>query len=383
MLSAQSFINSIIQLSYSILDRQYIDGNNIVFSAYSAHSLMSLLNNGAVGNTEREFTNTLTGKILNKSLKEEINEFHKSNLKRFIKDDRPDETTLSINNFIFYKNGIEMFKDFKKIAKKDFGVYIEKNNFDHGYKEEINEYIKSKTDGKMIKALSEEFLITDLIIINTISFLGKWKIPFDTDLTTNENFYLNNNESVYVDMMYVSENFYYFENKEFTAVKMYYAGKKYFMLFILPKREICINQLLKKISEKNKLKEICSNLKKEKLTVGIPKFKFETTAHLDQDFIVLNKSSENLLLGHELSKIVKTNLQNLSVLQKTYISVDEIQTEAKVVTELSFFIDCIHRFPPSKHVIFKRNFIFFLMHNNGKNNLPLISGIISNPKQFF
>lgn len=383
MFSIQNCINTMIQFGYKVLIREFAPGKNVVFSSYAAHIIMSLLNNGAIGKTEREYSMTLVGQEASESLKQELNNFHKINFKKFEKDDVSNIATLSINNFLFYKKGEKMYEEFEKIAKDDYGCIVNQINFDFGYKEEINEFIKSKTNGKMINALSREISPTHIVLINTISFLGKWKSPFDKNLTTKKNFYLSKCDNVLVDMMQVTDKFYYYENEECEVVKMSYVGKKYFMLFILPKREVCIELLFKNISENNMLKKICTSLKKELLTVNLPKFKFETSTNLNKEFIVKCENSTDDSNGHELKKILKNRFDNINVLQRTYISVDEIQTEAKMITETMLSTDCFHNLPPSKKVNFKRNFLFYLMHNDdNKNSLPLISGIISNPRQF-
>lgn len=381
MLCALNCINYILELSNNIFSEQPDSNNNIVFSSYSAYIFISLFKNGAVGHTKGKCTNISVGQESEAFVEQTPNDFHRENLKKFEEDNIPNISALKINNFLFYKDEIKIYEEFKNISKNDYGVILNKNNFFLGYEKEINNFVKKNTSGKIKNVLSEGNPNIEVLYINTVVFSGKWKIPFDTSCTFKKSFEISKDESIDVDTMSVLNEFYYYEDEEFEVIKMYYEGEKYYMLFMLPKEEYCIKKLFKKISEKNKLKEICSNLKLTLLSVFLPKFKFEASLNLNNYVIVTNKSPIGIYPEHDLIKTFENHINNISVLQKTFICVDEVQTTVISTTNLKITSDSNPKAFLATFLHFKRNFAFFLMHNDeNKSVLPLVCGIIRNPK---
>lgn len=371
-------ISSLYKLCNIIFFEQYGHETNLVFSAYGAHAIMSILNNGAIGYSEREYTKLLAGQNSSKEIKSELNDFHKNTLNTFKKIKHSDSAKFLINNFIFYENGETLLSEYESVLKTYYDVHIKKIDFDVGFVDEIENFVNEKINNTKTKIPN-----IDLILLNTVSFSGKWQVPFDIEKTSKQYFYTTLNGNMLTDMMYVKGEFMYFEDEECEIVRMNYIDENFFMLFILPSNNACIQELFSDFCKNDKLKNILNNLNNEEISVSIPKFKFSSNNTLKSCFDVLKYILPNSQQGDELTKIVKNYLNDIIVTQRTYISIDEIQTETKDKFENYSEMYTKDKLINSTTINFNKGFMFFLMHENIQENIfPLITGIINNPQRF-
>lgn len=101
--------------------------------------------------------------------------------------------------------------------------------------QQINKYVKNKTQGKIEHVVSDLDSPATLILVNYIFLKGTWKLPFSPENTREEDFYVNETSTVKVPMMVQSGSIDYFHDSEIPCqlIQMNYVGNGT-AFFILP-----------------------------------------------------------------------------------------------------------------------------------------------------
>lgn len=101
--------------------------------------------------------------------------------------------------------------------------------------QQINKYVKNKTQGKIEHVVSDLDSPATLILVNYIFLKGTWKLPFSPENTREEDFYVNETSTVKVPMMVQTGSIHYFHDSEIPCqlIQMNYVGNGT-AFFILP-----------------------------------------------------------------------------------------------------------------------------------------------------
>ncbi|XP_015686921.2 serpin A12-like, partial [Protobothrops mucrosquamatus] len=117
---------------------------------------------------------------------------------------------------LFLKEGIQPLQTFLDKIKEFYDAEIQATKFQEPKEAEkqINDYIKKKTHGKIVEIVKDLDPETAFVLTNYIFFKGNWKIPFDSQLTREEDFFVDHNTTVKVQMMQRTGWFYsYFDSQ--------------------------------------------------------------------------------------------------------------------------------------------------------------------------
>ncbi|XP_069008295.1 protein Z-dependent protease inhibitor [Embiotoca jacksoni] len=313
------------------------------------------------------------------------------NLKSLQRDDQPDlipELFQLLNENItqngslkldqgmafFTRQDFELEKTFEDKMKTFFDANIKTVDFADTEMtiNVINEYVKQKTGDKVTEMISNLDENTQLLLINTIFFLGAWKMPFNPDLTINSPFYINNYNIVQVPTMFIEDKFYTMRDDHLGAQVLklpYQEGVS--MLIVLPNKGIDYTLIDDEISAKKFLSWI-KKLVKTKLEVNLPKFKMERSYSLhtllpDMGMRSVFSNSANLT---RFSK--NSGLRVSEVLHKAAIEVDETGTTAGAATAIGIT-------PYSLPRTFTINRPFFFFIYNDDTNCLLFMGRVIDP----
>jgi serpin B len=160
-------------------------GENLIISPLSVFQALSLTANGAQGQTLKEMLELLQSDSLDDLNKK--NEEIISVIKGF--------TTLEIANGIMTR--FNPMKDFAIIAEKKYLAPIEPlENV-----EQVNEWCKNKTHGKIDKILDKLDDFTLILILNAVYFKGEWFSKFSPYKTKSLPFYNLGSKEINVDTM--------------------------------------------------------------------------------------------------------------------------------------------------------------------------------------
>lgn len=221
--------------------------------------ILSLCANGADGQTLQEILDLLQSDSIEKL--NEINYKILSVIKDF--------STIDLANAIMTK--FTPLENFTKISEKYLAPIEPLIDVD-----QVNNWCKNKTHGKIDKILEELDPSAELIILSAIYFKGIWTSKFNERSTKKLPFYNYGSEEVIVDTMSKIDHFYYYEDKNVQAIKLDFEQDYMSALIILPSEGTDINKYINGLSLSNtEYKQIIEGLKYEKVHLRLPKFELK------------------------------------------------------------------------------------------------------------
>ncbi|KAM8782187.1 corticosteroid-binding globulin [Rhynchonycteris naso] len=209
---------------------------NIFISPVSISMALALLSLGARGDTRTQLLQSL-GFNLTKMSEDDIHQgfWH---LHRLL---RESDTTLemTMGNALFLNQSLQLLDSFLADTKRYYELDTLTTDFQDWAtaSKQINEYIKNKTQGKIVDLFSDLDSPATLILVNYIFFKGTWTYPFDPVSTREENFYVNETTLVKVPMMFQSSEIKYFNDPVLPCqlVQLDYMGNGT-VFFVLPEK---------------------------------------------------------------------------------------------------------------------------------------------------
>ncbi|XP_037537069.1 serpin A3-4 isoform X2 [Nematolebias whitei] len=229
----------------------------------------------------------------------------------------------------------------------------------------INKYVSDKTNGTINKVVDSLDPSTVLYVLSYIYYKAKWVIGFDPALTKLDEFNVDENEKVSVQMMKVEEYFYTFDEEISTFVLNLPFNNSFTMLLLMPDNMTTLENMISPTHVDKWLNVTESS----ECGIYIPKFSIKTSYTLND---VLKEMGMTDMFDHaNLSGI--SEVQNLSVsevVHRAALDVDEAGATAK---EIAIFESaCL--MPDLKF-----NSPFMLMIVERSTETILFMGKISNP----
>ncbi|XP_008398313.1 protein Z-dependent protease inhibitor [Poecilia reticulata] len=281
---------------------------------------------------------------------------------------------LDQNMALFVRQQVEVKNVFEDNIRTFFQADVKSVDFadTKGSVSYVNEYVRQKTQDKITEMISALDETTQLLLINSIFFRGAWQSPFDSDLTRDAPFYIDNYNVLQVPMMVKEDKFYTAEDVPLGArlLKLPYQDGVS-MLILLPNKGIDYTVIDDEINAEKFLSWV-KDLRKTRLEVNMPKFKMAEEYSLqgllpDMGMTSLFSNSANLT---QLS--MEPGLKISEVLHKAVVEVDETGTTAAASTTIG-----ITPYSLPKMFVINRPFFFFIYHED--TNCLLFMGRVINP----
>lgn len=197
------------------------------------------------------------------------------------------QSTLSIANQLYVKNGYQINKNFEEVAVKKFLSGIDSLDFEKNVEsaQTINRFVEEKTKEKIKDLIKPDMLNADtrLVLINAIYFKGNWEYQFDKDRTNEGDFYVGESETVKVDFMHIKKKFNYavLDKLDATALEMKYANSNFSFVIVLPNSRTGLSKLESELKNYD-LAQITNKMHNTEVEVTIPKFKIEFEINLNE-----------------------------------------------------------------------------------------------------
>ena len=223
----KQMISSNNDFAFNLFRAMQSEGSQIV-SPLSVTFALSMLNNGATGETHQQINNVLG---FGEQQTAEVNELCK---KLITEAPNLDKLTKSIiANTIFVNQPHQLKPAFVSTANEFYNAAPQSRNFNDGQTlDVINKWASDNTEKMITEILNEEEFCPDAVsyLLNAIYFKGAWSQKFKKSETRNESF----NGSGDVPMMHQTNDFLYTHNENCQILGMPYGNGAYNMTVLLP-----------------------------------------------------------------------------------------------------------------------------------------------------
>lgn len=362
------------QLGMKLLSGLKDDGDNVFISPTSLFYALSMVYNGADGETKAELAKTLQVEGIETSV---LNEANASFMKML---HSKNDIQLNMANSIWLNDRYHFQSDFAQNNQDYYNAEIQEMNvMDESSPKRINEWVKKATNNKIteiVKSPLDPRLVA--ILINAIYFKGDWTYEFDEKATEKRIFYVDGEAKKEIPLMMLHEKLSYIENDSFQAVSLPYGeDESMSMKVFLPKENASLTEFEKSINME-KWQRWMGEFQEKQGTIMLPKFKLEYE-------ILLNESLQKLGLTSafeedaDFSKMIAEDdpVWISKVKQKTYLDVNEKGTEAAAVTSVEMETTSA---PAEEPFYMEVNRPFFIAITDDETGGILFIGHITNPQ---
>ena len=324
---------------------------NVVVSPYSAAVALSMLAEGAQGQTRVELDNALGGML-------------------YKAEDLGGNDTVVVKsaNSVWIDDNFSPRNRYVSLLEKDFDAFLTTLNFaDPATLHAINNWCSENTAGMITEILDRLDPSNVMVLINALYFNAPWENEFDPSMTSEQTFYGLSKESK-VKLMGQKGYFPYAEMNGFQMIQLPYEGMRYSMYVILPPEGSDLNKLIPKATE-TVFNSAVDALQMQEVRIFLPRFKVETS-------MLLNKPLQNMGIrtaftsAADFSGIAEMGpLVVDQVKQKCYVDVSEKGTEAAAVTAIQIRLTSAR--PVAKLPVMRvdRPFIFLIADTENQNVL--------------
>lgn len=299
-----------------------MQGKNFVFSPLSLQMSLSLLANGANGQTRQEIIDVLLPQFNGTASIETLNDLNRMLLEMLHKTDT--NAKFALANAVWLDENITPLQEFVNHTSKYYGASI--FNFIPGSeaaKDAINQWCRNSTSG-LIQDFFKTVPTSKAILLNALFFQHTWKRRFDPAKTKDENFYCESGETNKVRMM--NDDFYSYV----------FVGEKNWMIQLPYGNGAFVMELYKPINGatvSDALAEGTGEAYERDIRLKMPKFTVTTNFDFREVLVEMGieKTFEN---GADYSVLTDYALWFDNVTQETRIEVDESGTKLASVTSV-------------------------------------------------
>lgn len=362
------FVDNCAYFGLNLFKNSYKSDENSLVSPLSVMLALSMTANGADNQTLQQMERVLGGNI---SI-DELNEYLYSYTKNLPSDKN---SKFQIANSIWFRDTLEVEKDFLQKNADYYGAAAYKSPFDDNTVKDINKWVKDNTDGMIDQIIDEIDTDTIMFLINAIVFDAKWEEKYDRNDIKQGVFKAPGGIRT-VDFMVSDESLYLDDGKATGFIKSYEGG--YSFVALLPNEDLSIDQYIKGLTGSGFMKTI-KNAKEEAVIAHLPKFSHDYTVEMNEALKSLGIVDAFYEIRADFSRLGKPDVGNIyisEVLHKTHITVDEQGTRAGAVTKVEMkktagLVD-------PKLVKLDRPFVYAIIDD--KTSLPIFIGTVLDPQ---
>lgn len=324
--------------------------NSRVVSPLSVTYLMSMLANGADGETQKQILATLgwAGEGIQQPSLQDINDYSRMLIEKTARLDKA--VTVEIANYVAVNKEFKLNSKFQKSVERDYKAGVESLNFTSpSTLKRINDWCNDRTHGMIPSIINE--LDPDAVsyLMNAIYFNGTWKDKFSKEETKQEMFRGYTRDIQYVDMMHRHGEYFYADGDGYSAVSIPYGNGAFRMTVILPTEGSFLRDVMASM-DGGKFQALQRSMEKCNVDLKIPRFTTEVDLPLND---IISALGAPLIFSSQadFSQFARGDFYVSKMFQKAKIEVSEEGTKAAAVTAAIMMMSAVR---PEK----KRNVVF-------------------------
>ena len=345
------------------------ENGNLLMSPLSLIEVLGMVSEGAGGETRSQLEN-LFGYNTNAV----------SQHMRFLENNLPSskDSKLEIANSIWIRDteALQVQEDFLQRVKGYYDAAVFRAAFDDSTVKDINQWCADNTDGMIAEILERIEPLQMMFLINAICFDAKWAEPYKKSDVFDGRFTLEDGSETEVSYM-GSEEYGFLSDEDTTGfLRPYKEG--YSFAALLPAEGLTMAEYLAAFGG-SKLENLLQNKKDEPVFCMLPKFSGETSMKLMDVLVGLGVTDMFDPALADLTPMAQLGGEDLyvsSVIQKTFIEVDEQGTRAAAVT---MAVTEGAGMGPVNEVRLNRPFVYAIIDD--ASQLPVFLGVVMNPAE--
>jgi len=344
--------------------------SNIVIAPYSLSQTLAMAANGANGVTRTELEVVLGGSA------ETMNGCF-SGL-RLPTVNSAGGRLLSANS-IWLRNdpSLTVSQDFLQTNADCYGADVYKTAFDDVTRDDMNNWIADKTDGKLADTLKSFDGDTELALLNVLTFESQWAEKYTEKQISEREFRSETRGKQTAEFMHSQEDVFLWSKDAIGFTKPYkeLGGRNYEFLAVKPMNGTLAEYLAGVTAETfpQPDEKACSY-------AGLPKFGFTSESLLNDTLKEMGVQAAFSGETADFKSMATTDSGNIylgSVTQKVRIDVDDEGTKAEAVTIQFHAVSSADPVPEGQQqVILDRPFLFMI--RDADTQVPLFAGVIQN-----
>ncbi len=351
---------------------------NMFFSPLSLSSALAMTYAGADGTTAAQMRDAL-------HYGPQTEAFHRqfAGMLNALKSAENSAFRMTIANAVWVQKEFPLRQEYLGLIRDLYRGEVRNLDFVHKpspSRDTINTWVSEQTAGRINDLIPPDAItpLTRLILTNAVYFNAEWENPFSKEMTRKEVFYPLSGEFFRTDMMYQRHHYAYSETDEFQILELDYKGGAQTMLIILPRERAGITELYGYIGQDILLEHDQTRTFKDVL-VYLPKFRLEDDHEMTPGLSALGMAEAFSPAADFSGMTGNKDLMISSVLQKAFIEVDEIKTEAAAATAVIMKMTST---APSMvaPVEFRADHPFIFMIRDRESGVVLFLGHLINPE---
>lgn len=324
--------------------------NSRVVSPLSVTYLMSMLANGADGETQQQILATLgwAGEGIQQPSLQDINDYSRMLIEKTARLDKA--VTVEIANYVAVNKEFKLNSKFQKSVERDYKAGVESLNFTSpSTLKHINDWCNDRTHGMIPSIINEVDPDAVSYLMNAIYFNGTWKDKFSKEETKQEMFRGYTRDIQYVDMMHRHGEYFYADGDGYSAVSIPYGNGAFRMTVILPTEGSFLRDVMASM-DGGKFQALQRSMEKCNVDLKIPRFTTEVDLPLND---IISALGAPLIFSSQadFSQFARGDFYVSKMFQKAKIEVSEEGTKAAAVTAAIMMMSAVR---PEK----KRNVVF-------------------------
>jgi serpin B len=333
---------------------------NLFFAPASISTAFAMTVAGARGQTKEQIADALHFELGEPGLHEAF-----ADLLGLWKSPEQSAYELRIANRLWGQKGYEFRSNFLETTRDAYGAELAQADFAQSPEEvrgEINEWVARQTNDKIRDMLGEGVVNPEmrLMLINAIYFKGKWQEPFNEEQTADMPFFVSNDRSVEVPMMYQSGQFKYSATESVQVLELPYAGDALSMIVVLPGARDGLPQLEDGLGAQT-VESWMEGMEAVEVRVYLPRFTMKDQFELTPAMAALGMTDAFSPSQADFSGMTsRRDLYIGAVIHQTFVDVNEEGTEAAGATGVGMTLTAI---PQEREFRADHPFLFMIRDN--------------------
>jgi len=355
--------------------------SNVFLSPASAGFVLAMTAGGAGGSTLSEMTRVLG---VNRTGEQELQDMNARELESLANQRG---VRLDIANSLWAAKGVPFLPTFLAQAKNSYRAEVHSLVL-HGTApmEQINHWVATATNDRISSILTDTLPDTaSMVLLNAIYFKGKWLDPFDSASTIEKPFTLSNGRREARQFMDRGDEIQYASDSGIRIVRLPYQGGRIAMYVVLPDSGTRLSSAVARLSARRWVSWM-KEMSKRDVHLQLPRFRLELGADFSDPLKSMGMVSAFNCMRADFTTLLPKDYARehpicvSKVVQRTFVEVNEVGTEAAVVTDVVVLspTGMISKPPPIEFIV-DRPFIVAI--RDDRTGLLLFLGQISDPLQ--